>query len=66
MDHPADLRILPIDDAAQIAHIGGLHVSGLNGKNDLPGFAVSLVFVVEVEAPVDAAIRAFLFQRVFR
>jgi len=29
---------------------------GLDGKNDLLGFAVSLVFVVEVEATVDARV----------
>ncbi len=35
-------------------------MSGLDGKNDLLGLAVSLVFVVEVEPPVNAAVRALL------
>ena len=47
----ADLRILPINNAVQVAHIRGLHASGLDGKNDLLSFAVSLVFVVDPGKP---------------
>ena len=38
-------------------------MSSLDGKNDLLGFAVSLVFVVEVETSINAAVRAFLLFR---
>lgn len=54
-DQNADLRVFAFDDAAQVAHVGELDVSGFDGKDSLFGLAAS-GFVVEVEAAIDATV----------
>ena len=54
----ADLGLLALKDAAQVADLGDGDAASFDGKDDLLGFAG--VVVVEVEAAVDAAVCAFL------
>ena len=56
-DEGADFGFLALDDAAQVADVDDVGVSGLDGKDDLFGFAGG---VVVEEASVDAAVGAFL------
>jgi hypothetical protein len=41
-DQNFDLRVFALDDAAEVAHVGGLNVSGFDGKNNLLGLAAAI------------------------
>jgi hypothetical protein len=57
-EEDSNLGFVAFDDSAQIADSRAADSSGFDGEDDLAGF--SGLVVVEVEAAVDASVRALL------